>query len=292
MEPFDPKKLSREELLETVRRCEGTGSLTYLARAYYGLGVLAMEQNEPETAKMYLGRASTIYSSNDIVFQTMGDALLADCSRRLSQLEEAPLLTNEIAAEVKEKAGTLEDGQVHLWSLFTLCRLGGVGARFAHVPGCEPFGLAGAVAEAVFRSRYRALTNQELAAFDRLKEWSYKLGDDPLFFGPHYAEGPCGPMQLFDLNGMEAIVELFLFLLDHKNHMEEGEAWENGPGLVPAALLPDYYLRCRGENLREVPQVRAELVRIRADYDFLRTAPQAGDIEARIKAYLALDILA
>ena len=62
--------------------------------------------------------------------------------------------------------------------------------------------------------------------------------------------------------------------------------------MIPCALLPDYWQRTVGGDIRNIPQVKAELGRIWDDCEFVRSGPTWGAVAERIETYKALDIFA
>lgn len=275
---------------ERLEDCRRRRDYPGLARACYDLGVEHMERGELERAFLRLSQADAIYSARDEIYEAMGDRLTDDCSERIGQLEEAPLLVNEIAAQVEEKAEELGEDGCWIWSLFALARLGKLGKRLAALPGCEALGRLGEAAEIALHSFRGELPEEEFQRMDAVYERITELGDDPAYFGMNEEiPGPCGPFQAFDLEGTHTLTELSLYLEACNSRLDEARRPETG--LVPCALLTGYYCRTAGGDLREAPQVRAELDRIWSDYEFLRSGPSWDGIAARLEAYRELDLL-
>ncbi|MDE6912251.1 MAG: hypothetical protein K2P35_00940, partial [Lachnospiraceae bacterium] len=89
------------------------------------------------------------------------------------------------------------------------------------------------------------------------------------------------------------LTELNLYFDSHLRLLSEGadnSAAETG--LIPCALLPDYYLRTCKEDLSEIIRVKQEVERIQADYEFVSSEITWEDIAQRIAEYKELDILA
>lgn len=122
----------------------------------------------------------------------------------------------------------------------------------------------------------------------------YELGDDECFSDmTQQAEIPGGkPLQAFDLNGLLVLTELNLHLDSHLRLLTQGPDGSAAElGLVPCALLPDYYLRTYGTELAQLPQISRETARIQDDYEFIRSKITWQDIAARVAQYKELDIL-
>ena len=104
------------------------------------MGVAHMDSALPAQAMLCLKRADTVYSARDEIYTAVGPALVDDCSGRIGELEEEPLFSNEFPQAVAELAEELDEDQVRVWGLFTLCRLVRLGERLAALPGCGSSG--------------------------------------------------------------------------------------------------------------------------------------------------------
>ena len=222
----------------------------------------------------------------------MGDKLADDCSDRIGVLEEAPLLSNQIVEEIDDKRDGLGDAQVRVWSLLTLSRLVPMGAQLAQLPGCGVLGRLGKCVDLAVQSFQAPISQEE---FDFLKTVCgelYALSDSQDFFAG--GEVPCAagaPLQVFDLNGLTTLLGIE-GLLDGQLRCLAGEPVEDDGGLIPCALVPDYWIRTVGGDLRDIPQVKAELDRIWADRDFIRSGPTWTAVAQRIQSYRSLDLFA
>ena len=83
-------EITEEGLAEYQQKRDWAG----LARAYYHLGVAAMEEGNLNRAQLWLSRADTIYSADDSVYKKVGKKIIDDCSQRIGQLEDEALLYN------------------------------------------------------------------------------------------------------------------------------------------------------------------------------------------------------
>lgn len=122
----------------------------------------------------------------------------------------------------------------------------------------------------------------------------YELEDEEYFSDLTKEVGIPGgaPIQAFDLNGLLVLTELNLYIDCHMRLLTEGP--DNNPadvGLVPCALLPDYYLRTCKDDLSLLPQIQQEVTRIQDDFEFIRSKITWEDIARRIAQYKELDIL-
>lgn len=263
-----------------------------LAKAYYDMGRAAMDSGDPGRAMLWLSRADTIYSARDDVYEAVGDKLADDCSDRIGALEDAPLLSNQIVEEIDDKRDELGDAQARVWSLLTLSRLAPVGDKLAQLPGCGVLGQLGKCVDLSVQSFQTPISQEE---FDFLKTVCgelYALSDSQDFFAG--GEVPCAagaPLQVFDLNGLTTLLGIE-GLLDGQLRCLAGEPAADDGGLIPCALVPDYWTRTVGGDLRAIPQVKAELERIWADYDLVRSGPTWAAVAQRIQAYRSLDLFA
>jgi len=284
-----------EELEQRLARAQEREDLPALAKIYYDMGVQCMKNNDPNRAMMYLNRSDSIFSSRDDVYDQVKESVREDCSQRIGQLEDLPLLTNEIPEQIETQAEyLLDDLQVRLWGLLTMARLTPVGARLSGLPGCEVLGNLGQAVDLILRSFHEQITQEEFQFLADTCDQLYELGDDECFSDmTKQAEVPGGaPIQAFDLNGLLVLTELNLYLDSHLRLLTQGpdnSAAETG--IIPCALLPDYYLRTCREDLSLLPQIRQEIERIEADYDFVRSKITWEDIAGRIAEYKSLDIL-
>lgn len=244
---------------------------------------------------MYLSRSDTIFSSSDEVYCQVKESLREDCSQRIGELEDLPLLTNEIPEQVENQAALfLDDLQVRLWGLLTMARLVKVGERLSVLPGCEVLGDLGQAVDLVLRSLHDQVTQEEFQFLMDTCDRLYELGDDECFSDmTQQVEVPGGmPLQAFDLNGLLVLTELNLYLDSHLRLLSEGPENSGAEvGLVPCALLPDYYLRTCKTELSQLPQISQETARIQDDYEFVRSRVTWQDIAGRVARYKELDIL-
>jgi len=301
--PF--RKKEARDPLERLAECEKKRDWVGLARAYYDLGVAAMDRGAENEAVLWLQRADTIYSAKDEVFEKADKGrlfhpgIVDDCSDRIGRLEDAPLLYNDVPAEIEERAEPLGGGpQARLWGLLSMARLVELGKRLAALPGCEVLGRLGWAVDMVFRSLQERPSQEDYQRLMEICDGLYELSDSEAFYGGGEIAVPGGaPFQVFDLNGMGALLELNGYVDSHLRlvaALTQGKEELPGAetGIIGCALLPDYYVRTQGGRPEDAPQVQAELRRIWSDLDFVRsglTWEQAGQ---RIEGYKQLDILA
>lgn len=285
-----------EELEQRLAKAQESHDLAGLAKIYYDMGVHCMKGGDPNRAMMYLSWADSIFSSRDDVYEQVKESVRDDCSNRIMQLEEEPLLTNQIPEQVQEQAEwLLDDIQTRLWGLLTMARLVQVGNRLAGLPGCEVLGDLGQAVDLILRSFQERISQEEFQFLMDTCDRLYELGDDECFSDmTSQAEVPGGaPIQVFDLNGLLVVTELNLYLDSHIRLLTEGpDNSEAETDLIPCALLPDYYLRTCKEDLSLLPQIQKEVERIQADCEFVRSKISWDDIARKVAEYKELDILA
>ena len=284
-----------EEMEQRLVRAQEREDLPALAKIYYDMGVHCMKNNDPNRAMLYLSRSDTIFSSRDDVYEQVKESLREDCSDRIGQLEDLPLLINQIPEQIQTQAKyLLNDLQSRIWGLLTMARLVQVGQRLSSLPGCEILGELGRATDLILQSFHEQITEEDFQFLLDICNQLYELGDDECFSDlTKQVEVPGGaPIQAFDLNGLLVLTELNLYLDSHLRLLTEGpENSEADIDLVPCALLPDYYLRTCKENLSLLPQIQQEIKRIQDDFEFVRSKITWQDIAGRIAQYKELDIL-
>ncbi len=284
-----------EEMEQRLTRAQERQDLPALAKIYYDMGVHCMKNGDPNRAMLYLSRSDTIFSSRDDVYEQVRESVREDCSQRIGELEELPLLTNQIPEQIEETAEfLLDDIQTRLWGLLTMARLAKVGERLSGLPGCEILGELGKITDLILQSFQQPITQEEFQFLMDACDQLYELGDDECFSDlTQQADVPDGaPLQAFDLNGLLVLTELNLYLDSHLRLLSQGpENSDAEAGLIPCALLPDYYLRTCKEDLSSLPQIRQEIARIQDDCEFVRSKIGWQEIAERIARYKELDIL-
>lgn len=294
------KKKSPEERIE---ECQKKQDWDGLARACYDLGAAAMDQGDLNQAVLWLHRADTVYSASDEVYESVGEKrlfrkeIVSNCSERIGALEDAPLLHNDVPAEVEEKAEELNDVQIRVWGLLSAARLVRLGERLGKLPGCEVLGRLGWAIETMLKSFQEPITQDEYGQLMDICNELYDLGDSEAFYAGGAIDVPGGaPFQVFDLNGMMGVhlelngyLDNHLRLLSALSQSQEPPAAESS--MVGCTLLPDYYVRTGAGKLEDVPQIKAELERIWSDYDFVCSQITWQAVAQRLDGYRALDIL-
>lgn len=282
---------------DSIEECQRKRDWPELTRSYYQLGVNAMEAGDLNHAQLWLHRADTIYSADDAIYDAVGEKLMDDCSDRIGQLEDEPLLYNDIPVSVEEMTESLEDAEIRVWGLLSLARLVKLGEKLAVLPGCEVLADLGRAVDTVLKSFQEPPTEEEFNGLKDMCDALYELGDSPEFWGLGSAIDIPGaePFQIFDLNGMLGILEIDAYLNGHLELLcalsQEEEPPTPETGIISVTLLPDYYVRTGADNLAEVPHIKAELKRISDDYDFLCSELTWDLIRQRVEEYKNLDIL-
>lgn len=269
-----------------------------LAKAYYEMGVAAMEAGDLNRAQLWLHRADTIYSADDDIYDKVGEKLMDDCSDRIGALEdEGDLLYNALPAEIEEKAGELNDIQVRMWGLLSMARLVKLGQRLAKLPGCEVLGELDWAVDMMFRSLQAPPAQEEYQRLMNVCNALYELNGKKIYYTGEIEVPGKAPFQLFDLNGMFGVEQELNSYID--SHLRLLAALSQGAeelpnaesGAVACAVLPDYYVRTGARDLNEVPQIKAELARIPGDFAAVRDQLPLEEIGKKIAEYKQLDIL-
>ena len=284
-----------EGLEQRLVKAQEREDLPALSKIYYDMGLHCMKNNDPDRAMMYLSRSDSIYSSRDDVFEKVKESMREDCSRRIGELEEFPLLTNQIPEQIGQQAEEfLDDLQIRVWGLLTMARLVRTGKRLSVLAGCEVLGQLGQAVDLILRSFQEPVSQEEYQLLMDVCNELYDLGDDECFSDmTKQVEIPGGaPLQAFDLNGLLTLTELNLYLDSHLRLLSGGpDHSEAETGLIACALMPDYYLRTCKENLSGLLQIRQEIERIQADFTFVCSRFTWQDVAERIAEYKELDIL-
>ena len=285
---------SPEERLADLQR---KGDWAGLAKAYYELGVGAMDKGDLNRAQLWLHRADTIYSADDDVYDKVGEKLTDDCSDRIGILEEKEeLLYNAVPAQIEEKADGLEDPQVRVWGLLSAARLVKLGERLAKLPGCEVLGQLDWAVDMMFKSFQTPPAQEEYQRLMDVCNALYELNGKAAYYTGEVEVPGGAPLQLFDLNGMMGTEQELNGYID--GHLRLIAALSQGAeelpiaesGAVGCALLPDYYVRTGSAKPEEAPRFKAELDRIWSDYDFVRSGLTWEAVGERLSKYKELDI--
>ncbi len=296
---FEKKKDPQERAAKCLEKKDWDG----LSRAYYDMGVAAMESGDLNSAVLWLSRADTVYSASDEVYSKTSKnrlfhrEIVNDCSNRIGTLEEASLLYNDFPAEVEERAEELSDIQVRIWGLLSIARLVKLGEHLGKLPGCEVLGRLGRVVDIMLESFQEPVTQDQYNLLMDTCNALYDLGDSEAFYGGGEIQVPGGPaFQVFDLNGMMGVhLELNGYLDNHLRLLSALSRSEETPmaesSMVGCTLLPDYYVRNGAKDLQEVPQIRAEMDRIESDYAFVCSGITWEQVGEKVAEYKKLDIL-
>ena len=285
---------SPEERLADLQR---KGDWAGLAKAYYELGVEAMDKGDLNRAQLWLHRADTIYSADDDIYDKVGEKLTDDCSDRIGILEEKEeLLYNAVPAQIEEKADGLEDPQVRVWGLLSAARLVKLGERLAKLPGCEVLGQLAWAVDMMFKSFQTPPAQEEYQRLMDVCNALYELNGKAAYYTGEVEVPGGAPLQLFDLNGMMGTEQELNGYID--GHLRLIAALSQGAeelpiaesGAVGCALLPDYYVRTGSAKPEDAPRFKAELDRIWSDYDFVRSGLTWEAVGERLSKYKELDI--
>lgn len=276
---------------------EDKAELTETAESCYRKGKEYQRKGDLERARLYLERASTLYSNFEQVFDE-SEVLMEDCDEQLGALEEEDLLYNELLEQVTEKAEEMTNRQNYIWGLLGLCRLQTVFDRLSSCPECEILGELKQVLDIFCQGLVRNLTEEEREDLQDFITRFYDFGDSESFADVrNQIRTENGKsLQIFDLNGNSTFTCLHLFLdkciyafCGGFERVEEAEPAETD--FIPCTLLEDYYLRNYDGDIRENPQIRKEVARIWSDFEFVESDPDMRAVTERMEEYRKLDIL-
>ena len=289
-------KTPEERLAELQKKRDWAG----LVKAYYELGVSAMDGGDLNHAQLWLHRADTIYSADDTTYEKVGDKLTDDCSDRIGTLEdEEELFYNAVLAQIEAKAEALNDVQARVWGLLSIARLVKLSRQLSALPGCQALGELDWAVDMMFRSLQTLPPPEEYQRLMDLCNALYELNGKPAYYTGEIEVPGGAPFQMFDWNGMFGVeqelngyTDSHLRLLAALSQEVVDPTAAPETDVVACALLPDYYVRTGAEDLSQVPQIRAELERIWSDYDFVRSGITWDAVGKKLDEYKQLDILA
>lgn len=277
---------------ERAAACAGRKDYAGLAKAYYDMGRAAQETGDQGRAMVWFSRADTVYSARDDVYDKVGEKITEDCSDRIGALEEAPLLVNQIEEEITDRIPGMDDAQVRVWSLLALARFVPVANRLGALPGCGVLAKLEKCLDLSVQSFQNPITPEEFDFIGGVCDELSQFSDAPEFFAGGEVPCPAGaPLEVFDLNGLTMLLNMEAFFGGHL-HSLAGDPVKDQGEMIPCALLPDYWTRAVGGDIRQIPQVKAELGRIWDDYEFVCSGPAWGAVAQRVEEYKALDIFA
>lgn len=295
-------KKSNEEVAETDTSVQGTPhrevtELSKLSEKYYRMGKEYQLKGDLERARLYLERASTIYSSFEQVYDEC-ETFMYDCDEQVGMLEEEELLYNEILEEVMEKAEEITNRQSYIWGILSFARLQVVFRKLSACRNCEILCEMERVLDVLCHGIEQTMKEEELEYLQDFVSRFYDFCDSETFVKEEnqivLENG--SSLQVFDLNGNSAATCLQIFL-DKCAYILEGGFQMADYGepaeldFIPGTLMVDYYLRTREEDPHEVSQIQAEVSRIWSDYEFVKGDPDIQSVVERAENYRKLDIL-
>lgn len=271
--------------------------LTENAEVCYRKGKEYQRKGDLERARLYLERASTLYSNFDQVFDE-SEVLMEDCDEQIGALEEEDLIYNELLEQVTEKAEELSNTQNYIWGLLSVSRLQVVFERLSVCPGCEILGELKKVLSVFCQGLNHELTEEEREYLQDFITRFYDFGDSECFADTanqvSVEDGKA--LQVFDMNGNSMFTCMHIFLdkciyafCNGFETVENAEPAETD--FIPCTLLEDYHLRTSQGDIREIPQIREEIARIWSDCEFAEAEPDVQAIVERMNGYRKLDIL-
>ncbi|MCI8416308.1 MAG: hypothetical protein HFI33_02200 [Lachnospiraceae bacterium] len=293
---FGKKKQGLEGLKEQAALYEKKMELTKLAETYYQMGKAYQEQEDLERARLYLERASTLYSNFDEIYDAC-QGFMEDCDEYIGDLEEEALLGNEILEQVEEKAEELSNAQKYLWGLLSLSRFQVVFQKLADCENCRILGELSRVLDMLYRTVGQNSTEEDWDySLDFITRYYDFCNSEAFVDTSNQVELDNGTtLQLFDFNGNSTAICLHLFvdtfisvLQGGFDTVEENEDAE--VDFIPCTLMADYYLRNYEGDIRQLPQVQAEISRIWSDYELVKSGSIA-DVIHQVEKYRRMSIL-
>lgn len=285
-----------ERLKEQSASWEEKAVLTETAESCYRRGKEYLKKGDLERARLYLERASTLYSNFEQVFDE-SEMLMEDCDEQIGALEEEDLLYNELLEQVTERSEELSNTQNYLWGFLSLARFQGVFEKLSACPGCGILGELKKVLDLFGEGLSRALSEEEQEYLQDFITRFYDFGDSETFADTSNQAAVSGGkmLQVFDLNGnstfscMHIFMDKCIYAFCNGGPLEDAEPAETD--FIANTVLIDHFVRTYEEELRSIPKVQEEIERIWSDYDFVRTGPDAAAVAARMDTYRKMDIV-
>ena len=294
-------KKEKENETERQRKQEAAweekAELTENAEVCYRKGKEYQRKGDLERARLYLERASTLYSNFDQVFDE-SEVLMEDCDEQIGALEEEDLIYNGLLEQVTEKAEEFSNRQNYIWGLLSISRLQVVFDRLSACPECGILRELGQVLDIFSEGLLRELTEKEREYLQDFITRFYDFSDSEAFADTANQvpteEGKA--LQVFDLNGNSMFTCLHIFLdkciyafCSGFDTVENAEPAETD--FIPCTLMEDYYLRTQEGEIRDIPQIRDEIGRIWSDCAFAETDPDVQAVVERINEYRKLSVI-
>ena len=285
-----------ERLKEQSASWEEKAKLTETAESCYRRGKEYQRKGDLERARLYLDRASTLYSNFEQTFDE-SEVLMEDCDEQIGALEEEDLLYNELLEQVTERSEELSNTQNYIWGLLSLARFQGVFEKLSECPDCEILGELKKVLHLFCQGLGRPLNEEEQEYLQDFITRFYDFGDSEAFADTSNQIPVSGGkmLQVFDLNGnstfscMHIFMDKCIYAFCNGGPLEEAEPAETD--FIANTVLIDHFLRTYEEELRSIPKVQEEIGRIWSDYDFVQTMPDAAAVAERMRVYQKMDML-
>lgn len=280
-----------EELYAVLRKAQGEGDYLEVTRLYFKIGKKYMEQGNEEKAMLYISRFDTMVGSDDSILKKISSQKVGQAVQWIGMLENRRLFANEVHNLTEEKGLSLDITQKIQWNLLTLARFNILMKRLSELYGFEVLKDFEEVIHMLTQGQYRSLGEEELDFLRQFILDFYPFTDSKALADTanqiEISDGAA--LEAYDLTGNSALVNMYL-LLDELIQMAEGEEKDVTVDFVPNALLTDYYVRTREEDLNSITALKEEKDRICSDYEFVMEHPEQKEFMTRMEKYMKLSL--
>jgi len=289
------KQQSEKQLLAALDSVQGDSAKA--ARLYYELGKKYYAEQKFDKARLYLGRFDSVVSSDDALY-TQFEKKADEVSDLIGELEEKPLLVNQLEEWIEKIGEDLAVSQKRRWNLLTMARFEKLFAKFAALPGFEILKNYGRIVDILSETLARPIEQDEAKLIEGFLDNFYEFTDSAAVFDirSQVPVAAGAPIQAFDLHGGCGLESLYSTVYDLFQIVigEASEDWEEPfdmtTDFVAAGLLLDYYARTQDAPVDGLAAVQAEKKRVEADCSFVADYPSDEDFLSRLREYRQMEL--
>ena len=282
------KENSQEDVFATLKKAQQHKNFVAVAKAYYSIGKMYLDQGQKEKALLYINRFDALSGSQDAICEKIPEEMADQAADWIEMLEEEDreLYMNELRAQAGEMGEMLSDMQKIQWNLLSLARFEALFAKLSALKGFSVLANYSKVVEILAQSLYRPVTEEEKQILQEHSFDFYPFTDSSELADVTNSIPVAGgaDMEAYDIIGYSTLLNM-MTVIDDLIDMAEGksEAKDMDVDFVINSLIADYYIRTGETELRNIPAVKKETDRIFADFDFVKSAPDKDNFLERMK---------